>query len=127
MLMARATEEDMKNARMLLGILEDVRGNDFPRDPRRPLDDQPEQPVYFDEDDPDHLEVFYKRVMDCARGLGRVVWGMDTILDNHIFDESVSHLQLIPPLGVAMGKYLQEKNKPQDETVEESERIMAGL
>lgn len=98
--MARASEEDIKAALLLNGILEDVDGGKCPR--RVDGEDDEGEPENFDKDNPDHLRMFYDRVMHCVRvrpsGIARVIWGFATIADNNVLDPDSKHLELHPRL-----------------------------
>lgn len=99
MKMAKATEEDMKAALLLLGILEDVDAGKFPRRTKLHGFTDPDD---FNEEDPDHLRAFHDRVMTCVKmrpsGISRVIWGFQTILDNNILDPDKDVLELHPRL-----------------------------
>ncbi len=100
MKMAKATEEDMKAALLLLGILDDVESGKFPR--RTGIENNYTDPHDFNEYDPDDLRAFYDRVMTCLKmrpsGISRVIWGFQTILDNNVLDPDQTSLQLHPRL-----------------------------
>ncbi len=114
--MAKATEEDMKAALLLNGILDDVDDGNFPR----PIDggEGENDPDYFDAADIGHLKAFHERVMHCVRlrpsGISRVIWGFATIADNNILDPDKNVLELHPRF----------KELPQDQaSIEERKRI----
>lgn len=97
MKMAKATEADIKIALRVLKIIE---GAELAIHPARATDDEDTEPLTFDQDDPEHIRAFYDEIMGSFRervsALGRVVWGMSTILDNDILDPAVDHLELHP-------------------------------
>jgi len=73
MKMALASAEDMEAAYELCGLLDSISRGYYPA-----ADDDENTPTFFDEDDPDHLRVLYKRIAKIAESSGsihRVVGG----------------------------------------------------
>ena len=96
--MAKASERDIEAAMELMGILTTVDSGYYPSK----CDDAEGDPLFFDDDDKEHLAVFYARIkacMDRAPGfIGRVVGGMHTIMHNNILDPNDDCLALHPRL-----------------------------
>jgi len=95
MKMAKATEQDMKSALRVLKVIE---GAELGIHPGRVEDEENVDLKAFNEDDPEHIRAFYDEIMGCFRerasALGRVIWGMDTILHNNFLNPDVDHLAL---------------------------------
>lgn len=102
MKMARASEADIEAALELSGILENVEKGWYPS-----REDDPEDtPTFFDQDDPEHLKIFYDRVMDVVEkgGLFRVVFGMAVVLDprNELLDPDADTIEKHPKIVAAL-------------------------
>jgi hypothetical protein len=97
MKMARASEQDMTMAMELAGLLE---SGYYPM----PLDggDAEDEPSFFDQDDKNHLRVFYERVMALLErapgGIFRVTGGFHTLMHNDIVDPDEAALEMSPRL-----------------------------
>lgn len=106
MRMAKASEDDLKAALDLCGVLEDIDKGYFPRSPGR--ESAPDDPMFFDEDDAEHLAALYERIKACLDaapgGLFRVVFGMACLLDpkNRVVCPDADHLKLHPMLEAAV-------------------------
>lgn len=113
MKMAKATQQDMDAAVRLISIVDSVSDGFFP--PSECESEQDAQPLHFDEDNPEHLKVFHRRLMECMRaapgGLFRVVVGFNTIMQNDVCDPDADHLVLHPRIRQA----LQAQEEPDGE------------
>jgi len=102
--MAKASEKDLAAALDIAGILEDIDKGYFPRDPSKDGDAETNDPTFFDEDDPQHLVEFFKRLKWCLDaapgGVFRVAFGMTVLLDprNELVDPDLDHLAMHPRL-----------------------------
>lgn len=104
MKMAKADEKDMDAAIKLTAILDNVEKGYYP--PAATDEEGEDEPTFFDEDDREHLKVFYDRVMACMEsapgGLLRVTWGFHTVMHNDIIDPNADTLELHPRLARAL-------------------------
>lgn len=104
---AKATDDDMEVAAIIAGMLTDVAGGDFPRLPDG--GQHPEDPSYFDPDNPEHLRAFFDRVTTCLDknpgSMGRVVWGFHTLMHNNLVDPAQDYLALHPRIVRALENY----------------------
>lgn len=105
MKMAKASERDIDAAGELMSLLNDISSGYYPVRTGDPED----TPNYFDEDDPEHLRMFYNRVsalLDKAPGFhGRVIGGMCYVIlfgKNEIVDPEADTLELHPKLAAAL-------------------------
>lgn len=103
MKMARATQEDLDAALIVNGILSDVLEDEqMPRNADGEFED--DGVAWFDEDDFQHLRLFYDRLKAAYRKRGgamnRVVWGMSVLCDpqNRVIHPESDHLMLHPSL-----------------------------
>ncbi|MEM5460216.1 hypothetical protein VSR69_36030 [Paraburkholderia phytofirmans] len=65
-------------------------------------------PDIFDEDDPEHLRVFYDRIKECLDstpgGMFRVVWGFSIIMSNDMVDPDLDYLAFHPRIVQALAR-----------------------
>jgi len=105
MKMAKASKQDIDAAVDLAGVLGNVDKGYYPA---APDSDDPDEPTFFDADDPEHLRAFYDRVKGCLDaapgGLFRVVWGSHTLLRNDLVDPDLDHLELHPRITEALAR-----------------------
>lgn len=101
--MAKASEADMDAAMLINGMMSDVFEDDqYPRGLDGEFDE--EGPVWFDEDDPQHLRELYDRLREVYRrrpgGMNRVIFGMCTIMnpENRLVDPDKDYLAPHPAL-----------------------------
>lgn len=103
MKMARASEADLEAALDLSGILENVEKGYYPS---REDSGSDYDPTFFDEGDPEHLQFFYDRVMECVRkgSIFRVTFGMAVLLDprNELLDPDADSLERHPKIVAAL-------------------------
>ena len=100
MQMAKATEKDMEAMANIAAILNNVdRGSFPPGEGGEFLDDDPDD---FDEEDPEHLQAFYDRIMGIVGrnpgAVNRVVLGFHTIMNNGVVDPDADCLSLHPDI-----------------------------
>lgn len=109
--MCRPDAEDGETACRIMGILQDVDKGDFPRG----IDGEFQEgdPEWFDEDDENHLRVFYRRIKELMNkghgALTRVIGGMVWCVmyeKNEIIDAASSSLELHPRLVGALTRDL---------------------
>jgi hypothetical protein len=99
MKVALASGQDIDAALNLLGILDALSRGYYPKS-----EDSEHAPLYFDEDDKDHLSHLWKVLRECldaAPGFqGRVLFGAATLMDsrNKVVDSSADTLELHPRL-----------------------------
>lgn len=98
--MAKANEKDMSAMADIAAILNNVdRGSFPPGDGGEFRDDDPED---FDEDDHEHLKVFYDRIMGIIGrnpgAVNRVVLGFDVLMNNNVVDPDKDYLSLHPDI-----------------------------
>lgn len=107
MQMARASEADIEAATVIEGILSDVDRGLFPRLPTGGY--QENDPTLFDPENPQHLGEFFKRIIGCTRlsrgGVGRVVWGYQTMISNNLVDPEKDYLAIHPRIERALEVY----------------------
>ena len=96
MKMAKASIKDMDNATTLCGMIEDVDRGYFPRDANNKWPDGDAE--RFDIDDPEHCQQFARRILSVSRGIGRVIWGMNCIMNpaNNLIDPDADTLEFHP-------------------------------
>lgn len=94
--MAKASKEDLDNITTLCGMIEDAAKGYFPRDANNEWPDG--DPGDFNIDDPEHCQVFARRVLGVSRGIGRVVWGACCMLnpENKLIDPDKDYLDFHP-------------------------------
>lgn len=97
MKMAKASERDMKAAIEVMQILQNVDSGYYPGKSAQADEDEP---IFFDDEDAEHLRLFYDRVkgcMDRAPGfVGRVIGGFHTLMHNDLVDPDQDCLALHP-------------------------------
>ncbi len=102
MKMAKASQADLDAANEITNIVQGVDKGYYPSREDAPASD----PMWFDADDHDHLRHFYDRIMECAKrapgGMGRVTWGMSTIMGNSIVNPDADVLELHPRIVAAL-------------------------
>lgn len=104
MKVAKAERQDLDAAMMLLGLLDNIDRGYYPSD----SDAEDDGPLFFDEDDHEHLAQLWKRLkacLDAAPGFqGRVIFGAATLMDprNEVIDPAEDHLTLHPRLNAAL-------------------------
>lgn len=107
MKMAKASENDIEQTLSLVGALEAISKGYYPSNPDTDAERE-DEPIFFDEDDPGHLRVFYDRVkarLDAAPGgIFRVVFGFVTMMSNNIVDPDLDHLELHPRITEALAR-----------------------
>lgn len=98
MKMAKASERDIDAAGAAMSVLNDISSGYYPA-----RDEEGDPPLFFDEDDPAHLRLFYdlmKKSLDDAPGWpGRVIGGMCFVIlydANRIVDPDADTLELHP-------------------------------
>lgn len=101
MKMAKAGKEEVEAALRLANILEGVARGEYPMEVDKDGNwvEHEDEPNWFEENDRDHLRVFYERTMACVTGgLFRVVGGMMVLIDprNEIIDPDKDYLDLHP-------------------------------
>lgn len=114
MRMAKASSKDIEAAGELMALLNDISSGYYPiRN-----DDPEDTPNYFDEDDPEHLRMFYQRVselLDKAPGFqSRIIGGMCYVIlydKNEIVDPTADTLELHPRIKKALALLEQEEAK----------------
>lgn len=110
MKMAKASERDIDAAGDLMALLNTIDDGYYPAEPG-----DEDAPLHFDEDDKDHLRLFYDKVkalLDRAPGFpGRVIGGMCYVImydKNEIIDPNADVIELHPKLQKALedaGRY----------------------
>ncbi len=104
MKVAKADEKDLEAGMMLMGLLDTVSSGYYPSN----TDAEDDGPLFFDEDDPEHLAQLWKRLkacLDAAPGFqGRVIFGAAVLIDprNEIVAPDEPCLELHPRLNAAM-------------------------
>lgn len=104
MRMAKASMAEADMAVRLANMLGELEKGHFPwvNDGTSDPDDDP---LFFDENDPEHLKLFYERVTALLEphpgGLFRVAFGYATILGNDVLDPEDHCLALNPKYGLA--------------------------
>lgn len=98
MKMAKASDRDIDAAGNAMSVLQDISSGYYPA-----RSDEENTPVHFDEDNKDHLRLFYDRInetLDASPGWpGRVIGGMCYVIlydKNQIVDPSSDCLELHP-------------------------------
>jgi len=105
MKVARAERQDLDAAMMLLGLLDNIDRGYYPSNGEGHEDDEP---MWFDEDDPEHLAQLWRRLkacLDAAPGFqGRVIFGAATLMDprNEVIDPEDDAISLHPKLEAAL-------------------------
>jgi hypothetical protein len=96
MKMAKASVKDLENAITLCGMIEDIDRECYPRDANNEWPD--DDPQWFDIDDPQHCQVFARRILNVSRGIGRVIWGMNCMMnpENNLIDPDADTLEFHP-------------------------------
>lgn len=111
MRIAHASNNDLEAALGLLGLLDALSRGYYPSDvddDGRESEDTPDDPLYFDEDDPAHLAQAWKRLktlLDAAPGFqGRVIGGAHALMSpgNAVIDPDDDCLELHPRLKQAL-------------------------
>lgn len=104
MKVALASEEDLEAGLKLLGLLDAVSRGYYPTG-----DDEAEDaPLYFDEDDKDHLAHLWKVLRECLNASpgfqGRVLFGAATLMDprNEVVNRAADTVELHPRLEHAL-------------------------
>lgn len=104
MKMAKASSNDIEQTLSLCGLLESISKGYYPST----ADSEADEPTFFDEDDPEHLRVFYDRVKACLDtapgGVFRVAFGFSTLMSNNVVDPDLDHLELHPRIKTALEK-----------------------
>lgn len=101
MKIAKPDAADLDAALNLMGLLDTVSKGYYPSDPDN---EDANEPLMFDEDNPEHLKKLWARLKQCldkAPGFqGRVIFGGVTLMDprNRIIDDQADVLQLHPTL-----------------------------
>ncbi len=100
MMMAKASERDIDAAGDAMSVLNDISSGYYPA-----RDGEEDPPLFFDEEDPQHLRRFYdlmKASLDASPGWpGRVIGGMCYVIlydANEIIDPNSDVLELHPKL-----------------------------
>lgn len=99
--MAKASESDMDAGYDLMHVLSDLDRGYYPE---LPDDRKPDAPIFFDEDDREHLEHLHsvlKKIIDKAPGfMGRVMGGMSCFLNpaNAVIDPAADTIEFHPGL-----------------------------
>ncbi|MFM0351253.1 hypothetical protein [Paraburkholderia sp. RL17-347-BIC-D] len=105
MKMAKASKQDIDAAVELVGVLGDI---DKGYHPATPNAEDADEPTFFDEDDPEHLRVFYDRMKECLDsalgGMFRVVWGFSMIMSNDMVDPDLDYLAFHPRIVQALAR-----------------------
>ena len=102
MKMAKATESDINLAMIVIGMIDDIERGDYPR--RTDGQHHEEDPLHFDPESDADCRAFVERLlaMVSPRAAGgalmRVVFGMDTVMRNDVFDPELDHLSWHPDL-----------------------------
>ncbi len=106
--MAKASTREIDTSLRLCGILEDIERDQYPRDINGDFADT--DPDTFDPDDGDHLRAFYDRIKGVLDkmpgGIGRVIWGFHTIMNNNIVDPDQDILSLHPRLSTGQLEHI---------------------
>ncbi|BCF88722.1 hypothetical protein [Paraburkholderia largidicola] len=104
MKMAKVSSNDIEQTLSLCGLLESISKGYYPST----ADSEADEPTFFDEDDPEHLRVFYDRVkayLDTAPGgVFRVAFGFSILMSNNVVDPDLDHLELHPRIKAALEK-----------------------
>jgi len=101
---AKATPADLSGALELASILDNLDRGYYPS---RESDE--DAPLYFDDDNVEHLQYLYQRIRDIAEraSLFRVAFGMACLLDekNALVDPAVDHLAIHPRIKDALERF----------------------
>lgn len=133
MKIAKASKQDMDAAAELVALLNTVDDGYYPSASGE--DDAGEAPMFFDEDDPEHLRLFYSKVMGLVEkspgGMLRVVYGFSAVLapENEIVDPEDQALSFHPRFDAEMKdaeRYRWLRSRPLDDDDGDGIHISAG-